>query len=172
MSTDVSSFGIGGVLLQLHGDNWKPVAYCSRRLTDAETRYVQTEKECIVGVWAGEWFETYLIGMDSFKLITDRKPLLPLINSKDLDAVPIRCQRLLMRLMRFGVKAEHAPGKTLVVADTPSHSPVNSKDSTTATDVPCHVNAVMDGLPVSQHKLDMIRAATSSEEQLCVIKYL
>lgn len=56
--------------------------------------------------------------MGHFKLITDHKPLVPLIDCKDLDNVPIRCQRLLLRVMRFNVTAEYAPGKTLIVADT------------------------------------------------------
>lgn len=175
VSADASSYGIGGVLLQLHGEDWRPVAYCSRRLTDAETRYAQIEKECLASVWACERFEMYLYGLPAFKLITDHKPLIPLMNSRDLDNVPIRCQRLLMRLMRFNLEAEFAPGKTLVVADMLSRSPQrgteHNRDS--HTDVECYVAAVISSVPASPRKMDMIRAETAADEQLQeVIRYI
>ncbi|KAK0146533.1 hypothetical protein N1851_014140 [Merluccius polli] len=74
--------------------------------------------------------------------------------------------RLLMRLMRFNAKAEYAPGKTLVIADALSRSPIDDKDSTTETVVTCYVNAVCHSWPVSQHKLDKIRSATQDDGQL------
>lgn len=54
-----------------------------------------------------------------------------------------------MRLMRFSAVAEYAPGKTLVVADMLSRSPLAcskvevDKDS----DVACHVATVVGGNP-------------------------
>ena len=148
----------------MHEESWQPIAYGLRRLSDAETRYAQIEKECLAG--ACERFQKYLVGMDNFRLITDHKPLVPLINSKDLDAVPVRCQRLLMRLMGFNGKAEYAPGKTLFIADTLSHSPIDEVESTTESIIASHVNAVVHIWPVSQRKLDMIRSATEENEQL------
>lgn len=84
------------------------------------TRYAQIEKECLVSVW--ECFEKYLVWLKNFKLVTDHKPLLLLMNKKDLHNVPICCQRLLMRLMRFKPTAEYAPGKSLTLADMLSRS--------------------------------------------------
>uniref|UniRef100_A0AAV2KPW2 Reverse transcriptase RNase H-like domain-containing protein n=1 Tax=Knipowitschia caucasica TaxID=637954 RepID=A0AAV2KPW2_KNICA len=123
-------------------------------------------------VWACERFQKYLVGMDKFRLITDHKPLVPLINSKDLDAVPVRCQRLLMRLMRFNAKAEYAPGKTLVISDALSRSPLKESYSTTEAAIASHVNAVTHSWPVSQSKLDRIRTATQEDPQLQNVRKL
>uniref|UniRef100_A0A3Q1EIG7 Gypsy retrotransposon integrase-like protein 1 n=1 Tax=Acanthochromis polyacanthus TaxID=80966 RepID=A0A3Q1EIG7_9TELE len=171
VSADASSYGIGGVLLQQHDGDWKPIAYCSRRLSDAETRYAQIEKECLASVWACERFEKYLVGLESFKLVTDHKPLVPLMTKKDLDNVPIRCQRLLMRLMRFKPTAEYAPGKTLTVADTLSRSPLQStfEESDTHSDVQCYIAAVVSSVPASPQKLETIRLTTAADSNLQTI---
>ncbi len=145
------------------------MAYSSRRLNEAKTRFAQIEKECLAGVWVCERFETYLIG-HRFRLITDHKPLVPLINKKDLDTVPVHCQILLMRLMRFTVTAEYAPGKTLVVADTLSRSPASGNmPNSTANEVTCYVDMVLASWPVSQSKLSQIEAATERDVQLQLV---
>ncbi len=139
-------------------------------------RYAQIEKECLGSVWACKKFEMYLIGLQiNFKLVTDHKPLVPLMNKKDLDNVPLRCQRLLMRLMRFKLTAEYAPGKTLLVADTLSWSPLACKenDLNTHSDVECYIPAVTEGLPASPPKLEAIRAATLADNNLQIaLKYI
>lgn len=79
----------GGVLLQLQGEQWKSGACCSRCLIEAETCYAQIKKEALAGVWACEKFDRYLNGLEQFKVVTDHKPLVPLINSHSPDNVPL-----------------------------------------------------------------------------------
>lgn len=111
VSADASSYGLGGVLLQLHGEQWKPIAYCSRRLTEAETRYAQIEKEALAGHVRSST-DTYL-DWNILKLVTDHKPLVPLINSRSLDTVPLPSttsrqviQKLKAVFTRFGIPDE------------------------------------------------------------------
>ena len=155
---DVSGYGIGGVLMQDHGDQLCPVAFCSRTLTETEVKYAQIEKECLAAVWTCERLSRYLVGLPTFQLLTDHKPLAPLINQRDLDKTPLRCQRLLMRLMRFNPQAKHVTGKQMVVADTLSRSPLKlEQEQDTVVDVQAFVDLVESARPVTDSQLERIQ---------------
>ena len=123
---DASTYGLGAVLLQEHNE-WKPVAFASRSMTDTEKRYSQIEKETLTLVWACEKFSDYVIGK-SIQLETDHKPLVPLLGYTNLDCLPPRVLRFRIRLMRFDYSISHVPGKLLYTADTLSRAPVNPPD--------------------------------------------
>ena len=154
VSADASSYGLGGVLLQRHGDQIKPVAYCLRTLTTAETRYAQIRKELLASVWVCDKISRYLIGLESFCLQTDHKPLISNISVRDLDKAPIGCQHLLMKIMRFKVKAKYVRGKQLMIADILSRSSL-PHDSTpnTQEEVQGYVDAIVDAKPASPQRL-------------------
>ena len=166
VSADASSYGLGAALFQEEDGELKPIAYCSRKLTAAEERYAQIEKECLAGLWACEKFSRYLVGLTAFRLFTDHKQLVPLINTQDLDRAPLRCQRMLMRLRRYNLKAEHVPGKLLIVPDTLSRSPVSSgdtKESSMMEEIECYSVAVDSLRPLSDRLLWKIRAASERD---------
>ena len=113
VSADASSYRLGSVLFQLESDDhWKPVAYASRSLSDTERRYAQIEKEALAVTWACEKFTDYLLGR-KFLIETDHKPLIPLLNSKQLDSLPPRVLRFRLRLARYEYTVEHVPGAEL-----------------------------------------------------------
>ena len=88
VSANASSYGLGAVLFQEDNNIKKPVAFVSRTLNPAETRYAQIEKECLASLWACKKFVRYLRGLQQLKLPTDHKPLVSLINGNAVNAVP------------------------------------------------------------------------------------
>ena len=166
VSADASSYGLGAVLLQ----DDKPVAFASRTLSPAERHYAQIEKECLASVWACEKFYRYLMGLESFVVMTDHKPLVPLMNKKSLDDCPLRCQRLLMRLMKFNAKAEYHPGKLLFVADTLSRQPLKViEEAVLEQDIKFYTEGVKAHWPASDKRLCEIANATKDDSQLATV---
>jgi len=84
LMTDASEYGIGGVLLQKNVDEkWQPIAFTSRKLKGAETRYTVTEKECLAVVDALKKWRHYLHGIPRFLAVTDHEALKWLMNLKE-----------------------------------------------------------------------------------------
>ena len=92
ISADASAYGLGAVILQKQANNWKPIAYASRSLSETERRYAQIEKEALAIAWACDKFAMYLLGK-RFQVETDHKPLVPLLKEKHLDTLPPRVLR-------------------------------------------------------------------------------
>ena len=172
IQSDASSYGIGRVILQKHDDVLRPVAFALRTLTATEARYAQIEKELLAAVWCCEKFDKYLIGLNSSITQTDHKPLIPIINNKDVDTAPICCQRLLLRLMRYNATAIFIPGKLPVVTDALSRKPMHGETSMTEGEFEAYVNTVSQSQPASDQHLEKIRQATEEDNTLqLVAKY-
>ncbi|CAH2301764.1 Hypothetical predicted protein [Pelobates cultripes] len=70
ISSDASQNGIGAVLLQDYDSTWQPVAYASRSMSVAETRYAQIEKELLSILFACNRFNQFISGQ-SVNMDTD-----------------------------------------------------------------------------------------------------
>ena len=123
VTADACKHTLGAALLQRNEDaEWQPVASISRKMTEAEQRYEQIEKEALAVTWACEKFDYYLVGRH-FEIETDHKPLVPLLGQKDLSDLPLRVQKFKMRLMRYDYCIFHTPGVDMYLADMLSRPP-------------------------------------------------
>lgn len=161
--TDASPYGIGAVLTQKQSENsWRPVTYISRGLTDTERCYAQIEKEALAVTWACERLSSDLMGLQ-FTLITDHKPLVPLLSTRGLDDLPPRILRFHLRLLRFSFTIVHVPGKNLVTADALSQAPLagppSAGDLQLEKEVEVFVDCVVSHLPATDKRLEEIKLA-------------
>ena len=167
IAADASGTGIGAILYQVQTDGKRrPVCYASRSLTETEQRYAVIEKEALAVTWACERFSEYVIGLH-FEVETDHKPLVTLLNSKELVKMPPRLQRFRMRMMRFDAKTLYVPGKQQISADALSRAPVErpgTGDVNFIEEVESHALTSTVNLPVTMQRLDEIRKAQKADE--------
>ena len=171
VSADASSYGLGAVLLQKkEGEEWRPVFYASRSMTATEQRYAQVEKEALASTWACEKFADYLIGLPTFIIETDHRPLLALLHTKQIDELSPRIQRFRMRLMRYRYTITYTAGKDLVTADALSRAPTGRPeegDLQMESETTAYVQSVVQGLPATDQRLEEIRAE-QGKDQICI----
>ena len=168
VSADASMYGIGAVLLQETpgpAKTWRPVSYASRAMSQTERRYAQIEKEALAVTWACERFAAFILGK-KIMIETDHKPLVPILNKKDLDTLPPRVLRFRLRLARFDYLASHTPGKLLYTADALSRAPhteANSLDVEEADKTESFVNYIRSSLPAHSHTLEAYKHSQQSD---------
>ena len=124
VQANASLRGLGACLIQKHNGEDQPIAFASKSLTDAETRYANIERELLAIVFACQCFSTYLLGR-SFIAESDHK-LLEMIAMKNLANTPPRLQRMLLELQRYNVTIKYRPGEQMQLADALSRCPVRA----------------------------------------------
>lgn len=114
LQTDASSIGAGAVLLQANDSkDLLPIAYFSRKFTDAELKYSIYEKEALSAIYAMEHFHQYL-EVRKFKLITDNQALSYVLNTKRKIG---RLARWVERLINLDYSVEFRHGSENILAD-------------------------------------------------------
>ena len=169
ISSDASKSGLGAVLLQKH-EGWMPVAYASRVMTTAETRYAQIEKEMLAITFACERFHQYIYGQP-VQIETDHKPLVSIFK-KSLSECPIRIQRLMIRLQKYELNVEFTPGKFMHTADALSRAyeqTSHQNDQSGEADVEVYVDSVIGILPISDQKIEKVRQESLQDPQFQVL---
>ncbi|XP_041362008.1 uncharacterized protein K02A2.6-like [Gigantopelta aegis] len=153
---DASSKGLGAVLLQ----DSKPLAYASRALTDAETRYATIEKEMLAIIFALEKWHQFTYGRP-ITVFTDHKPL-ESISKKPIDRAPKRLQGMLLRALAYGIEVKYLEGKQMYIADTLSRTHLPEKVGQEEFET---VNAVTY-LTMPEERIDEIRKKTNEDSTL------
>jgi RNase H-like domain found in reverse transcriptase/Integrase zinc binding domain len=115
LATDASSTHAGAVLQQMVKGQWAPLAFFSRKLTGAQTRYSTFDRELLAVFLALRNFRFFLEGR-SFKLFTDHKPLLAALHRVS-PPWSARQQRQMSYISEFDVDMQHVAGTDNVVAD-------------------------------------------------------
>jgi hypothetical protein len=130
--TDASHYQLGSVISQ----SGKPIAFYSRKLNDAQTRYTTTERELLSIVETLKEYRNILLGHE-IEVFTDHKNL----THKQFNTERVMRWRLLIE--EFGPKLTHIKGDHNVVADylsrmdmTPQEFSVDAFAADPATDFP------------------------------------
>ena len=117
VEADASDFATGGVLLMKCEDKkWRPVAYISKSLNEAERNYEIHDKEMLAIIRCLEAWRHFLEGAKSrFEIWTDHKNLEYFMKAQKLNR---RQARWLLYLSRFDFALKHVAGKSMGRADS------------------------------------------------------
>lgn len=119
LDTDASGEGVGAVLSQMWPDGEKVVAYFSKVLNRAETRYCATRRELLATISAIRHFKYYLCGRH-FTIRTDHASLQWLMSFKEPEG---QMARWLEELQSYEFTVLHRAGAQHSNADALSRRP-------------------------------------------------
>ncbi|CAM5132485.1 unnamed protein product [Natator depressus] len=118
VTTDASEHGVGAVLMQEGPDQeFLPVVFLSKKLSERESNWSVSEKECYANVYALEKVHPYVWGRH-FHLQTDHAALQWLHTTTGNNKKLIRWS---LALQDFDFDIQHIPGASNKVADALSH---------------------------------------------------
>jgi hypothetical protein len=158
IQADASSTGLGACLMQKS----QPMAYASRALSDAETRYAQIERELLAIVYAVEQFHLYIYGRE-VEVESDHRPLETIVRKPIQKASP-RLQLMLLRLLRYKLAVKYVPGSKMYIADTLSRAYIPDKVPNEPDEMRIH--SMSTCIPATPERIQAIREATEVDPVL------
>ena len=188
LETDAARLkGLGFCLRQQdEAGTWRLIQCGSRFLTETETRYAVIEVEMLAIVWAIRKCYIYLQGMQKFEVVTDHRPLIPILNEKSLqDISNPRLQRLRESITSYNFTAVWRQGRLHAIPDALSRYPVEEPtedDETVERQVSSQISNMVirtvtsveeDGTRVSPFEdatLSAVRAASQRDPELMALK--
>ena len=84
---------------------------------------------------------------------------------KPLHLVPMRLQRMRIRLQRYNVTVQYKPGKSISVADTLSRNGARDGSAPDGLGLDVYVDAILKQMPVPDEKLEQIRNASKDDSE-------
>jgi hypothetical protein len=126
VQTDASGYAVGAVLMQDQGKGLQPIAFLSKKMLDAETRYPTHEQELLAIICALKTWRHYLSGR-KFRVLTDHHSLQHFKTQPQLSGRQTRWKDV---IAEFDFDIEYIEGKSNIVADGLSRRPDHVQHST------------------------------------------
>ena len=155
--TDASDVAVGAVLQQRVDDTWQPIAFFSRKLKPAETRYSAFGRELLAIYLAIRHFRQSLEGR-RFHILTDHKPLTYAFKASP-DRYSPREIRHLDFISQFSTDIHHVKGVDNSVADALSRVLLNTATLPAAIDFD-----LMARMQHDDDELNKLRVSSTSLE--------
>ena len=124
ITTDASNVAVGAVLQQYINHCWCPIAYFSKKLQPAETRYSTFDRELLAIYLAIKHFRHFIEGR-TFHILTDHKPLTYAMATQS-DKYSPRQIRHLDYVSQFTSDIRHVKGANNPAADALSRIGTNA----------------------------------------------
>ena len=128
VQTDASGKALGAVLSQIYEDGEHPIAFASRTLNTAESKYPAIELEALAVVFAIKRFRPYVYG-HKITIQTDHAPLKWLLSTATSPDGSSKIQRWALTLQEYDFVVQHRPGKCNANADALSRVNITSLQS-------------------------------------------
>ena len=127
--TDASGFAISGIISQLHGSTWHPIAFFSRKCIPAECNYGIPDLEMLAIVECMRHWRHYLEGSrHTIQVLSDHKNLTTFMSTKVLNRRQARWAEL---LASYDFILMHTAGKR-----NPADGPSRRPDYATGNELP------------------------------------